>query len=364
MSGKIIPLLTDRSAAELDDKCGMAYWWNRHYGEKGIVPASEPEALAVGAATHEDMALLGELPDLSPQSLGDHAEALLSRLSDDEKCDQHRMEVLYRRVGWFLAWGLFKEPEIRSGWTNVGIERELILDRSPLWLQVTPDRVLRNKETGRLKYMEYKSTISASKKWLESWRYQIQIHSSLQAVNEEIGEAGPVHYGQVVGLLKGSYSMSDNRLTHPYVWGYYNDSTGAWTHDYSKARSAGWSPRPIWEYPGGVLEWVERCGKECACNIFPSTAPIFLDSRMLDNWIARRTAREQQVRIVKETAKTNEAIRNVYFEQRTNRCKPGFGDACPYLSICWNADRGRDPLSTGDFVERTPHHDLEVIGVD
>lgn len=360
---KKVIYLTDRSAAETDDQCGMKFWWNRIAEGGGIVPAEHPEALAVGAAIHDDFALLGEMEDISVNKLGDVIEGLLGSLSEEDQHQQRKMEILYRRLGWFAAWGLFKEPHIRKGWKNVSIEKELILDRSPLWVQVTPDRLLRNKlDPSVMKYMEYKSTISASKKWLDSWRYQIQIHTSLKAVEEEMGKA--IKYAQVVGLLKGNYSSADNRLTHPYVWGYYNESSGEWTHDYNKARSAQWVPMPVWEYPNGIIEWVQRCGEEVANNQFPSTAPIFLDERMLDEWIARRTARAQQVEIVKETCLKEEKVRNIYFEKRTSKCRPAFGDPCPYVRLCWNAESGRNPLGTCDFVKRTPHHDLEAIGVE
>jgi hypothetical protein len=272
------------------------------------------------------------------------------------------MELLYRRLGWFAAWGLFKEPFIRKDWETIHVEKELILDRSPLWVQVTPDRLMRRKDDPTfMKYMEYKSSISASKKWLDSWRFQIQLHTSLKAVQEELGES--IRYAQVVGLMKGSYSNSDNRLTHPYVWGYYNESTKEWTHSYEKARSASWSPMPVWEYPGGVVDWVLRAGADTAANIFPSTAPIFLDERMLEQWITRRKARAQQVEMVKEVCLKDEKLRSIYFEPRTSKCRPAFGDACPYVPLCWNAERAKAPFATGDFVKRTPHHDLEAIGV-
>lgn len=360
--GEKVIFLTDRSAAETDDTCGMKLWWERHALEGGIVPATTAEALAVGIAIHEDMEMLAEMEDIRPEILQAVIDNLLTNLSDSDKLDQKRMEILYRRLGWFAAWGLFQEPAIREEWTNVGIEKELILDRDPLWVQVKPDRLLKNiRQPSFHKYMEYKSSISASKKWLESWRYQIQLHTSLKAVMEESGE--DIRYAQVVGFMKGNYSPTDNRLTHPYVWAYYNEHTKEWTHDYQKARSNSWTPMPVWEYPGGVVEWVQRCNVDVAAGIFPSSPPIFLDNRMLDNWIERRAARERQISQVKETCKSDERLRNIFFEARTSKCRPAFGDPCPYLSLCWNAGRQRDPLATGDFVKRVPHHDLEAIGV-
>jgi hypothetical protein len=358
-----IPLLTDRSAAETDDTCGMKMWWNRIAEGGGIVPVAEPEALAVGAAIHEDMAFLAELEDITPASLQSVIAKLLFNLTEGERQDQHRMEVLYRRLGWFAAWGLFKEPMIRQHWVNKSIEKELILDRSPLWVQVTPDRLLQRKDDPSVvKYMEYKSALSASKKWLQSWPFQIQIHTSLKAVQEEFGDS--IKYAQVVGLMKGYYSQSDNRLVHPYVWAYYNEKTKEWTHDYEKARGMAWTPMPVWEYPGGVVEWVQRCGSVVADNQFPQTAPIFLNERMLDIWIRRRLAREQQIALVKDVCLKSTEIRDVYFEMRTSKCRPAYGEMCPYVPLCWSAERQKNPLATGDFVKRTPHHDLEAIGVE
>ena len=357
-----IPLLTDRSAAETDDRCGMKFWWNRVAEGGGIVPVAQPEALAVGIAIHDDMALLGEMEDISPTALQNVVQGHLMGLTESERLDQKRMEILYRRLGWFVAWGLFKEPGIRHDWENVAIEKELILERPPLWIQVTPDRLLRNRHNGMIKYMEYKSCLSAGKKWLDSWRYQIQIHTSLKAVQEELGDK--IRYAVVVGLLKGSYSYSDNRLTHPYVWGYYNESTHQWTHDYDKARGMAWTPMPVWEYPGGLVEWVQKCGSEVAAQQFPTSAPITLDERMLDQWVRRRIAREQQIALVKDACLKSSDMRDIYFEARTSQCRPAFGEACPYVRLCWNAEAQRNPLGAGDFVKRVPHHDLEAIGVE
>jgi hypothetical protein len=354
--------LTDRSGAELDDKCGMAFFWNRLAEDGGIVPVNQAEALEVGSQIHEDMELIAELEDLTPTSIGDIVQGVLNEITPDKRANQHQMEILYRRLGWFIAWALFKEGDIRKRWQNIGIEKELILDRTPLWVQVKPDRLLKEREGSLTKYMEYKTTISANQKWIDSWRYAIQIHTSMKAVQEESGQ--PLSYSTVTGLLKGYYSNADHRLIHPYVWAYYNESSKEWTHSYEQGRSAAWSPRPVWEYGPGLVEWVQRLGPEVAHAQFPTTPPITLNERMLESWIKRRLVREQQIRMVKEIALKNEEIRDIYFEARTNRCKPGFGDACPYLSLCWNADRGRNPLATGDFTKRIPHHDLEAIGVE
>lgn len=355
-----VPLyLTDRSAANTDDACGWKFWLNRKEGGRGIVPVKSQDALRIGSNLHEDMADIAVM-DLGHAAINDFVQSRLNLIDDCDKEIRGRMEEHYRRIGWAVAWLLYIEPRLRAKYDNVAIESELILDRTPLWVAVTPDRLLRDKADKKLVYLEYKSTISAAQKWLLSWHFQIQLHTSLAAVNEEMGET--VKFAHVAGMMKGSESPTDRRLLHPYVWGWYNAALGKWATKYEDARSSGWEPRPVWEYPGGIVAWVQMCGPDVANQMFPFTPPIFLDTRILDNWVKRRIHREAEIAQVEEECKTNLEKRAIYFPQRTTQCRPAFGDPCPYLRGCWNAstDLKKDP----DFMARIPHHDVEIVGVD
>jgi len=344
--------LTDRSAAETDDTCGMKFWWNRLEAGKGIVPVAEQLALRLGSELHQDMSDMAESKDAREWLKGYLQVQLGKEVSGKER------EYLYRRMGWMVAWVNHIEPRIREKYEDVGIEREIALDRSPLIIGVTPDRVLRDKKDGSLVYMEYKSTISASSKWLSSWNYQIQLHLGLKAIEEEMDEK--VKFGQIVGFMKGQ--ERDGLLNHPYVYGY--NRAGEWTMDYNKARSAGWEKEGVWNYPGGVEEWVMSCGVEEARQQFPFTAPIFLNEKMLNEWIARRTYRERLIAVERDNCQSNLELRSMLFEKRTSKCRPAWGDACPYIRACWNASVEKDPMASGDFAIRVPHHDLEVTWED
>lgn len=363
MTENKLVFLTDRSAVETDDTCGMKFWWNRKEGGKGIVPVDEAEALLVGRTVHEDMLTIGELKDLRQEAIEEIIDDILIRAKPD-RSDTRRMEILYRRLGWLAAWALFIEPGIRERWDNLALEHEMILDRSPLYVAFTPDRLLKSKQHGFIKYLEYKSTISASKKWLDSWMYAIQLHISLAGVKEEFPDLS-IKFAQVAGLMKGNYSQSgEKRLMHPYVWGWYNESEGKWANKYEDGRRAGFEPMPVWEYEQGIVRWVLTCGDETARMQFPHTSPIFLNDAMLDGWVARRVHRENVIRQVENECRTDPVARQIFFEQRTKNCKPPFGDACPYLKACWNAGTARDPLADPEYVVRTPHHDLEIIGIE
>lgn len=349
--------IRDRTGGEVDARCGMELWWNRIEGRRGIVAKKESFYLTIGKQTHEDLATIAELEDISPENIDALIKEITDPITSDEKLVQGTMEVLYRRLGWLAAFALYVEPRIRATYDTVQTEAEIIFDRSPLLVPVTPDRVLQHRQGGYLVYREYKTTKTAGSAWINHWPTDIQIHLGIKAIEEELGTR--VAYGQVMGLMKG-YEQG-GRLHHPYVWGWYNRAKDLWTANYDQARSKDWEPMPVWEYPGGVVEWVQRAGEEVALAQFPHSAPVMLNEKMLDDYVTTRTAREREIAEVKEECRTDWTKRVIYFEPRTRNCRPAFGDACPYLACCWNAAVQEAPLASGLYEERTPHHDVELI---
>lgn len=366
-SGKKIYTL-DRTGAEQDDGCGAYYFWNRVYRnpalgiKAGIVPRRESIYLQIGRESHEDLAMVAEMDDIRPQTIRDRVAEITSTLTDEDRIDQPMMEVLYRRLGWLSAFALYIEPELRERYETLHIEDEIILDREPLWVPVTPDRVMRDRKDGKLVYWEWKSTKSTGHAWTHSWQYAIQLHIGMAAIGEELKES--VKYAQVVGLYKGYDSQADGGLNHTYVWGWRNTVTQEWTHEYAKSRGGSWERAPVWEFPGGIVTWVQKCGPDVAKAQFPMSPPVTLNSHMLERWVQRKTTRAKEVDIFGDTCQDDEKLRNHIFPAKTRMCRPAFGDACPYIGPCWNAVNGLDPMRTGDFIARVPHHEIEVLALE
>jgi hypothetical protein len=347
--------VVDRSGAETDDTCHMKFWWNRREGGTGVSAVSKSIYLTTGTEVHDDLEALANMEDLSPASLQAHIDQhILAGLTNDDRVDQSLMEHVYRRAGWFAAWGLYIEPAIRAEFDNVSTESEIVFDRRPLLVPVTPDRVLRHKQHGYLIYREWKSTISASKRWLDSWGFAIQLHLGLKAIEEELKE--PVKYAQIVGLMKGD--TRGDHLAHPYVYGWYNDTTEKWTTSYENARSQAWSRMPVWEFAGGVVEWVQMCGPDVAVSQFPHTPPIMLNSYMLDQWVIERTRREESIA---QVTSRDSLLFPFVFPHNLKACRPPFGDPCEYLLACWNATVNDNPLRCVDYEPRVPHHPIELL---
>lgn len=358
-----VVLLDDRSGAEIDDKCGMMYWMNRIEGGIGISPTKKALPLLIGSETHNDLATIAKMSDIRPEAISELVDDLLSELTPAQRENTTAMELFYRRLGWLVAFALYMEPRIRAEWDNVWIEDELILKRDPLYVPVTPDRILRSKkDSDHLIYKEYKTVTRAWSSWVQSWQFAIQLHIGIAAAQEELGQT--INYAQVMGLQKGYYSQADDRLNHPYTWGYYNERTSEWEHRYDFARDKAWVKMPVWEYPGGIVKWVQLCGEEVGLGQFPHSAPVFLNPRMLDEWVARRKRRQFQIKGVRERCRTDEKLRAIYFERRQAQCRsPYTREACPYLLACWNAEVNANPLAHPDYEPRQPHHEVEIVGI-
>lgn len=337
------PLLTDRTTIETDWSCGMKRWWYKEHDGTGMVPVVEAVYYKQGREIHSDLSRL---------LLGESLDSVLEGIGPVPTNDQTLWEPHVRRIGWVVAFALYVLPSLLARYEVVSSENELILERGRLWVANTSDLVLRDKLDGRLVVLDFKSVKILSASWFASWVTAIQLQILIRAVVEELGE--PVKWAQIMGLTKGQVRSA--KLRHPYVWA-YSDGGDLWSPDWH----SGWELRPTFEYPGGVRAWVEKLGEEVGRSQFPLSQPVFSNERLLNRLLRRRLVREAEVEKVRARAQQSVSVRERYFEPRYKECRPAFGDACPFLLACHDADIGRDPIGSGVFVPRTPHHDVEEL---
>lgn len=336
--------LTDRTSIETDWACGQKRFWFLHAEGGGIVPASTPRALTDGIRLHHAFANLLTDP-------------LNSNIEWEPAPDavQDEWESWARLVGWHTAFREWYNPRfLEPHYEVLEVEHELVLKRGDLWVACTPDAILRSKASGKLVIIDFKTTSSDRAEWMESWPFQIQMHLNMAAVEEEFQE--PVQHAFVIGLTKGV--QRDGKLRHPYTWAYFDDSSGTWSTKWGRDRFL----RPVWEYGSGgqvgVMEWALDQGPEVGMAQFPTSPPIVLDREMLEGVLVDRLRREQEV--ASYLAGDGDRSAREVFERRLKQCRPGYGPACPYLDACWNEEIGDNPLESGLFTKRVPHHLVEV----
>jgi hypothetical protein len=345
-------LLTDRTTSETDWKCGMKRWWYKEEAGTGIVPVAEAPWFEVGRQIHDDFARLRTGVEYNLL-----VSEILTGLGDTH--DQLVLEPAYRRMGWIIAYALYRLDREAEEGEDIAIESEIVLDRDPLWVVCTPDRLYRRYLDNRIIYRELKSCKYANYGWVNYWPRAVQLHVGLAAAREEYDVE--IAHGEVMGLVKGE--ERDGRLMHPYVWSWWHDKEG-WVPLGQGAGKRDLTPRPVWEYDGGIVEWVKKLGPDVANAQFPFSAPIFLDDRLLKDYIQARTFREKEVRFFKDRAQVDRELRARHFEPRFSECSPMIGAPCPYLAACHNAEVNRDPLGSGLYTRRTPHHEIEIVGIE
>lgn len=341
-----MPFVTDRTTIEIDDECGMRRWWFRHAEGNGIVPAATPAALAEGSMIHELLAasLLGSVSLPAPP---------------DPDAEQEKWEQWAWLVGMTVAFRDVIIPEwITPHYTVEAVEQEMVLDRGDLWLAFTADAVLRQiADPKKLVILDYKSVSRVTKQWAESWPFSIQMHLNQLGVEEEFQE--PVSHALVIGLDKGY--TAEGKRRHPYIWA-WSDGASGWSKDYKK----GWNLRPVWEFDSdpteAVTRWVALLDRDVALNQFPVSLPIVLDRQVAEDVLADRTAREAAVQgyfeVLDRDPDAAPALHRQLFPQLRTKCRKAFGYPCPYVEACWNPEIGSDPLASGIYVRRTPHHEV------
>ncbi len=354
LPGGSIVYMTDVSRVETDDACGMRYWLGYMEGGQGVIRKSEVVDKLLGVAIHDDLRSLSGLMDISPLAIQNIIDEVLSHLSAEDRQDVGKMELLYRRLGWFAAFAMFMEPEIRKEYRNIPIDSALVLDKDPLWVVAYPDRLLKSRSSGSVVYREYVPMGAGltQERWLKGWFYNVRLHVGMAAAIQETKDVtlSPTA-GQVMGLGQGFRSLLNNRLVHPYVWAYHNKATDEWSSD---RKTPDCVVAPVWAFPGGVVAWIKLCGAEVAKCQFQLSPAIPLNKPVIDAWVSRRLHRERQISTNKTAAATNFYIRSVYFPKVTNQCQPPNGPACPFLPACWDKKVEQLPLISDLFVPNNP----------
>jgi hypothetical protein len=213
-----------------------------------------------------------------------------------------------------------------------------------------PDLILRDKITGDLVYVEYKSTSSKKEGWVNSWETAVQLHSSVRATERALNET--VSHVQIVGLYKGYESYG--KQSSPFCYAYKKSGNPPFTLDQIQyAYKAGFKRTATWEMDGGVKKWVESMPDNILGDQFPMTLPIMVNDDLVKAFFRQRLIRETEIR----GFFGNEDIDRI-FPQRFDQCQPQFGWHCQYKKLCHGYVE--DPLAEG-FVLRDPHHEQERI---
>jgi hypothetical protein len=361
--------------------CPRAAWLEFYYGGKGIVPKKLDLYQATGSLTHAILQTVmthakikGVVPD--PESMNgycasaikDYREAVLksgfNEFSGEIELEMQRQAALAE--GLARAWTLMRLPQILEDYEIIAVEEEHEIPFGPGQVLMSRlDGVLRRKMDGELLAgPEFKTTGWISDQYVESFRYSTQTLSHCLDVKEKYGvePAGVVMEFLYKGVKKkgedGSYTYYS-----PLVRAYKMDDEfggSAYGFDSSLGRKKDW--KAFDTFTMGMDKWLTYIPEEVLQRIL-FNAVIYRSPLEVEEWRRQVSARQGRIQagviMINEDHPTVEAateIMDSVFPARLDMyCYSNqYKKSCPYLDVCFH--RVDDPVGSGQFVERKPHH--------
>ena len=365
-----IPLLPvyDRSRTVTDWKCPRARYWGYEFRLKGITKETHLE-LFLGTATHEGLASIAQGLPIDEVARAAQQQVYTSLLAEPgdgiSEADAIEWAMEQSTLVEGMLRGFYKHawPRLIAGAQVVLVEPELLYEHDGLLFMAKPDLVIRDAE-GNLFYIEFKTTANKKDGWVNSWNTAVQLHSTIRAIERQLGE--PVSGVIVQGLYKGYESYG--KQNSPFCYAYQRKGQPPFSEDQTTYEyKAGFKRSPTWELPGGVVKWIENMPEHILTDQFPQSPVIYLNDALLESFFRQRAFREKEIRrgmdfVMKaEVAGSQDLIEQTldeFFPQHFDQCVPGWGKPCQFRQLC-HGGGADDPLSHG-YIWRTPHHTPEA----
>lgn len=360
----------DRSRVSLDWKCPRARFWGNEFEGLGIVPARRALYFDVGDVLHKGFASLVMGEDLE-ETCHDVVEGFRGQVGTSLG---ERLEEQCCLVEGILR-GFARQvlPQLLREFNPLMVETEFTHDHDGCRQGVKPDLLAERILDGTLWYWEWKSTSSVGERWALQWPKAIQLHTTAWATGRYLGR-------EVDGVMvQGAYKGYDKggAQTSIFCYGYQRPGNiGGPEVNYKWSNGA--RRVPVWEMAGGVRGWVERMPDEILSEQFVQTPPIFLQRRLVESFLKQTALREREIAeasaSLREIATADYAREDVrgwqmaavldkVFPQHFNECTPAIGAPCAYGDCCFNPHVAADPIGSGLYVWRQPHHSTDQKGL-
>lgn len=358
----------DRSRIQAYLECKRLRYLRYHFPDetgkrRGIVPKVKGRPLVNGAFNHKaiELHLTGtELDEAIAYATGAY-------LLECGKEPEEVREQLCLLEGLVRAWVRYRLPRILAEYEVVSVEEELDW---PLDCQIVDmvkcDVLLRRKSDGMLFILEFKTTGDASGWWRDQWRHNTQVLANTLAIQEVRGE--PVGGMLIEGMVKGKFK-ADTAKSSPWFkqdiqhsilcYAYKEEVDGEWV--YSTSYHAKKQKVAVWEEMT-PKEWVEMLDQEELESLFAPMQPM--KPRLVDLLRWRRQTLHQEKLIELDLMMVDEHGDDALderFPKNDAHCFRYFGHPCPYEPLCFNAEVEADPIGSGKYEWRKPHHETEEM---
>lgn len=173
-------------------------------------------------------------------------------------------------------------------------------------------------------------------------------------------------------LIRGYKNITPSGINYAHSWNYPNPDNPSG----KGALGRGWEPFNAWEEMG-IAKWIEmlqtgeiqpQCGDIIKAQV---VTPIeyFRSDREMELGMREVKAQEKKISdalillqqknpSMFKVPEESEIMDSVFYHVRKH-CEFHFGNQCEYKELCWNPEVSSDPIGSGLYQIRMPHHDAE-----
>jgi len=416
---------TDRSRIIAFQRCPRERWLSYHIHNTGLQRTRKSLPLQFGSAFHEGAEILLLGPDLSKHPRDhvhlwgmDICDAAVERAYNflDEQFDAHavgfdgeqpaniegalaygREEQMALAEALLRGWWVYEGAEFLEQFEVVECEREGRADlASDLTLMFRPDALVREKSSGDLYVISWKTCATFGKRNELQARHDMQSMSEVWGVQqtraEELhrlfGGVSDTYRHRIEGVIykwivKGKRSLDRwdglYKQNSPLIYGWVKRATGepdewSWAYEWEREDGSGsarlgkgWRKVPIWrEYEGGVKAWIDDLHHRrvfprhlsALSAVFPVQTPVERRADEVESWRTQVVQQEleiadklEQLRPYLLIGEPPKELLDKLFPQYTHSCHSFLG--CAFLGSCWEGA----PAEPGELYQiRTANH--------
>jgi hypothetical protein len=171
-------------------------------------------------------------------------------------------------------------------------------------------------------------------------------------------------------LIRGYKNIGPATINYAHSWRYPNPENKSGFSILGK----GWEPFNLWESDITIKDWVnalftEQVQPECGNpvkGVVITPTEGFRDDREIRMAISEIRYQERNIEIALEhfseesEVEGQQYVLDEYFPHYRGTCEFYFGEQCSYYGLCWKPEIAVDPLGSGLYQIRTPHHVAEL----
>jgi hypothetical protein len=173
-------------------------------------------------------------------------------------------------------------------------------------------------------------------------------------------------------LIRGYKLITPTEVRYSHSWFYPNPENKSG----KSAIGKGWEPFNVWESDISIKQWVEMLASgsvqpECGDIIKQQViTPVeyFRAEGEIGEAIEEVKAQEARIKgavnlveiaIGQDDQTEYSSLLSRYFPHVRKHCEFHFGGPCEYKALCWKPEVTQDPVGSGLYQIRTPHHEAE-----